>query len=399
MRTYNFEKVREDSYNELEKMKKEMKYINRLNFKIEKEQMYIRETSNKEYDNLYNIYDEEKLYNLRIHKKSIDKFSNEERNEKNLINLKVLYCEFKECRFENIEFIGCIFIGNVFLKCDFENVVFKDCKFYNEEDDINIFKDECKLREVRFNNSNIEKIKFENIGLKNVYIKESNLNSSIFNKCIMKEVIICDSDLSSIKILRPKHLDISFEDYYLSKFDENTFIDKVDLKKKDKSEYIDICKVYKDISTKFEANRLSNIGGEYYYIAKLIEKKGLKGIAKLKSMIYWALCGYGERPTYALITSLEIVLVFAILYMITGLNIGGELVNYKSALRGNVDVASINKDFINSLYFSIVTFTTVGYGDITPVGFFSTLLSAIEMLLGVTMVGIWTATLSRKITK
>ncbi|CEI72220.1 ion channel [Romboutsia hominis] len=399
MRTYNFERVREDSYNELEKKKKEMKYINRLNFKIEKEQMYIRETSNKEYDNLYNIYDEEKLYNLRIHKKSIDKFSSEERNEKKLINLKVLYCEFKECRFENIEFIGCIFIGNVFLKCDFENVIFKDCKFYNEEDDINIFKDECKLREVRFNNSNIEKIKFENIGLKNVYIKESNLNGSIFNKCIMKEVIICDSDLSSIKILRPKHLDISFEDYYLSKFDEHTFIDKVDLKKKDKNEYIDICKVYKDISTKFEANRLSNIGGEYYYIAKLIEKNGLKGIAKLKSMIYWALCGYGERPTYALITSLEIVLVFAILYMITGLNIGGELVNYKSALRGNVDVASINKDFINSLYFSIVTFTTVGYGDITPVGFFSTLLSAIEMLLGVTMVGIWTATLSRKITK
>ena len=85
--------------------------------------------------------------------------------------------------------------------------------------------------------------------------------------------------------------------------------------------------------------------------------------------------------------------------MITGLNIGGEFINYKGALMGNIDVSSINKDFINSLYFSIVTFTTVGYGDITPVGFFSTLLSAIEMLLGVTMVGIWTATLSRKITK
>ena len=36
MRTYNFEKVREDSYNELEKMKKEIKYINKLNFKMKK---------------------------------------------------------------------------------------------------------------------------------------------------------------------------------------------------------------------------------------------------------------------------------------------------------------------------------------------------------------------------
>ncbi|MCH1970030.1 hypothetical protein [Romboutsia hominis] len=84
MRTYNFEKVREDSYNELEKMKKEMKYINKLNFKIEKEQIYTIETQNKDYSDLYNIYDEEKLYNLRIHKKSIGKFSSKERNEKKL---------------------------------------------------------------------------------------------------------------------------------------------------------------------------------------------------------------------------------------------------------------------------------------------------------------------------
>ena len=55
-------------------------------------------------------------------------------------------------------------------------------------------------------------------------------------------------------------------------------------------------------------------------------------------------------------------------------------------------------DFLEALYFSLVTFTTVGYGDIIPVGV-SIILSSIEMILGVTMVGIWTATLARKITR
>ena len=53
---------------------------------------------------------------------------------------------------------------------------------------------------------------------------------------------------------------------------------------------------------------------------------------------------------------------------------------------------------MSCLYFCTVTFTTVGYGDITPVNI-SIFLSGVEMFLGLTMMGIWTATLARKITR
>jgi hypothetical protein len=45
-----------------------------------------------------------------------------------------------------------------------------------------------------------------------------------------------------------------------------------------------------------------------------------------------------------------------------------------------------------------VTFSTVGYGNVVPVGK-SLIVSAVEMVLGVVMVGVWVSTLVRKMTR
>ena len=84
--------------------------------------------------------------------------------------------------------------------------------------------------------------------------------------------------------------------------------------------------------------------------------------------------------------------------MSTGLSINGVDIKYVEVLSKGFPIENLISDFINSLYFSIVTFTTVGYGDITPINI-SVFLSGVEMFLGLTMTGIWTATLARKITR
>ena len=55
------------------------------------------------------------------------------------------------------------------------------------------------------------------------------------------------------------------------------------------------------------------------------------------------------------------------------------------------------QSFIDALWWSFSTTTTVGYGDITPVTFEGKLIGIVSMLIGVAIFGIYTALFARAI--
>ena len=317
---------------------------------------------------------------------------------KNISNKKIDYNKFIDCNFNNIKFENCTFFGSIFENCKFNNVQFSHCNFEDEEKIIVLFKENCVFERCNFYKTNMKNIVFESVKFTEVKISLSSIRNSIFNQCFIDSIIFSDCDLKSMKTIRTYINLLSFEDEFISKVDENTFIDLLKLNKKDKNEYENIFKAYKSISAVFEKNRLFNYAGEYYYLAKCAERKSLKGLEKVKSNIFYYSCGYGERPTFALISSLEIVLIFSIIYMFSGLCVNERIIHYNLNILSYLPRKLMYMDLIDCFYFSLVTFTTVGYGDIFPIGY-SVLFSCVEMLLGVTMVGVWTATLARKITR
>lgn len=333
------------------------------------------------------------IYNLK-------KFKNQVNIElqNRIDNHKKEYNKFNNCEFKDIVFKNRLFSGSSFYKCSFENVIFEECDFF-QEDSITVFEEDCIFKQSSFKQCNIKKNIFKNITLENIKFIKCNMKDSIFSNVQIHSIQITDCDCRGIKIIDSNIENFEIEDEYITKFDEYTFVDKIIVDNKNLNSYENASKLYRTISTKFENNNLLNYAGEYYYLHRKTERKILKGKDKIKSYIFWMVCGYGERPTYALITSIELVLIFAIIYMFTGLSINGLIINYSEIpVYKLAYMPNLNSDFFKSLYFSITTFTTVGYGDITPIGW-SILLSGIEMLLGVTMVGLWTATLARKITR
>lgn len=125
--------------------------------------------------------------------------------------------------------------------------------------------------------------------------------------------------------------------------------------------------------------------GKVKHIATTQEKQGIltsvkrffKWLAHTASFFIW---GHGERPLRPLYCAIGLVLACALIYCQNQLNSAG---------------GHFNPDFFEAVYFSAVTFTTVGFGDITPVGFVK-LVAVFEAFCGIFVMPIFIVALSRK---
>jgi len=128
------------------------------------------------------------------------------------------------------------------------------------------------------------------------------------------------------------------------------------------------------------------------------------------NFLSYAICGFGERPRRAFISMSCVVLGCAYMFMHTGVmvNIAGggnyEIVydsifthSYlKSRYIVLVDTCTFIKDYFRCLYFSIITFTTIGFGDVVPITGWAKLLAMIEAVSSIFLINIFTATFIRK---
>ena len=107
--------------------------------------------------------------------------------------------------------------------------------------------------------------------------------------------------------------------------------------------------------------------------------------------------GYGERPWNILIVSVMTISIFALLYMFIGIKtLNNELIGISIKTLSQHSLFEILNTYIDLWYFSMVTFTTVGYGDMIVTTTIGKILVGLEVFFGITIGAAWTSVIIKR---
>lgn len=154
--------------------------------------------------------------------------------------------------------------------------------------------------------------------------------------------------------------------------------------------------VYRNLRRVLENEGLFEQAG-YFFRREMVMRRlqmPLFSMQRLVSKVVDLFCGYGERPIRIVAFSVFLILGFAVLFFFNGVQDSGELVRY----RLDQSITENLLSFMNALYFSIVTFTTLGYGDITPTGY-SRAFAAVEAFAGSFTLALFVVVFVKKMTR
>lgn len=226
-----------------------------------------------------------------------------------------------------------------FNKIEIEKIV---GKFYGQLD----------LRGFNFSNKNISHLNLTNCDFfradfykadcsysdfSNSWLSEANLKSANFQWCKMTKVILDNVN-----------------------YNEKTNFNGVDLS----SINFTMSTLFQDLA--LSQQRISDLKRQNPFLAKVLS----------------VTTDYGRSLSRWLLWCIGMIVLFAIIY---------------SKFDLTISTQAIHPNIWNNLYFSIVTFTTVGYGDITPIDGIGKTIAMFEIGMGYLMGGLLIAILTKKV--
>ena len=138
---------------------------------------------------------------------------------------------------------------------------------------------------------------------------------------------------------------------------------------------------YRKLRLKYAKQGEPEISGCFFYKEKVVQRRQQKPFKRITDFLLKEfLFGYGEKPKRVILNGFIIIFLFSFIYFFAGI--------------WNINHVKVN-DFLSSLYFSIVTFTTLGYGDFHPKGYIR-FFASFEALIGAVLIALFIVTLTRK---
>jgi hypothetical protein len=236
--------------------------------------------------------------------------------------------------------------------------------------------------------------------LQKAHLFHANLSHSSLMKADLREANLHFTNLENVNLLGAKLDGAKIENIRWGKLLLQEQHAKEALRKGDRAKAADyyeqaeeICRHIRKVA---ENQGLFETAGTFFYKEMVMRRKQQPRLSfnRIMSKLVDVFCGYGERPIRVISLSVLLILVCGFLFSLLGINYAGnELrLSFSHSLLENISVLG------SSLYFSVVTFTTLGYGDIVPLGF-SRLLAAAEAFTGSFTLALFVVVFVKKMTR
>ncbi len=232
----------------------------------------------------------------------------------------------------------------------------------------------CTVDNLKCGELEMPPLHFENCSVRNIQIRNSNIQSWMFITSRVTGNII-DSKISSMRIYGGQ-----FTPTFVNSEVTNVGVEHVGIPHDVEFEktYRGIAKSARDAGNKALSKEMKI--AELDFIKD--KQKGLRKLVMAADKVYWE---YGQEPGRLILITLGSVLLFGVFFSIFPENFKGL----------NLASQPYWKVLFNSIYYSVVTFTTLGYGDISPTGFLK-FFAAIEAIFGAITLGFLVAGLSKE---
>ena len=160
---------------------------------------------------------------------------------------------------------------------------------------------------------------------------------------------------------------------------------------KKKRNYSSAREIYILFKKYFKSEGMYDISGKYFVqekkMERILNKKRKEWGKYFLNTFLDIVSGYGEKPLNAIICSLIIIMGGTNIYWLFD---GIMVTNNKVTFSGT---------FFESFYFSLITFSTLGYGDLIPKAGIFRIIASFESLMGVALTAIFIFIFARKTTR
>jgi len=234
---------------------------------------------------------------------------------------------------------------------------------------------DAQLENAKLSKANLYNANFNKANLKNAHLYGADLSSASLFKAVLdganlKEAKFKDADIlgASLENAKLEFIDFGHGGEYTVKneTDGNALAKKGDIEQA-KLKYFEAEEIYRTIKLNLKTRGLAFEAGEYFFREMVMIRKQipLYSFDRFWSKLMSLSTGYGEKPHRIIGFSVASMAIFAVIAALIGMHhTSGHLYRLSSDASPSENLLVL----YDALYYSVVTFTTLGYGDFTPTG-------------------------------